>query len=214
MDPRKEASPLERKETRSITGGSLWKDDKATPFPILCPVGDGIHHLLSGCSATPSDEEHLLEPEDCSQEGGVLVLLPDNGRTETSHLKPADDPDIKEGCVRSNNQNRSNFWRKEISSDLWGEEAKANPDQESCNEIVEHLKNSSDSRSWFGFIHSNQAKSSTTPSKEERGDENEDSDGEEDDSTKKETNLVQETNNILLPLKRGWKCHLVKLVIL
>ena len=75
--PRKKCSFLERKKTDPNTGGSLREDDQSSPLFIDGPLGDGLHSLLPGVLAAPFDEDHLMEPEDSAQEGGVLVLIPD-----------------------------------------------------------------------------------------------------------------------------------------
>ena len=84
--------------------------------------------------------------------------------------------------MRSNNQDGSLGTRKDVSDDLRGEEAKADPYNESGNKVVEILKNSAESRSRFIFIHSKEAKSGRNPNEEERRDEDDDSEREESES--------------------------------
>ena len=71
--------------------------------------------------------------------------------------------------MRSNNQNWSFFSWKDFSDDLGGDEAKADPDNESGNKVVTILKSSAESRSWFIFIHSKKTNAGRTPNDEERG---------------------------------------------
>ena len=106
--------------------------------------------------------------------------------------------------MRSNNQDGGLGTRKDISNDLGGEEAKADPNNESGYKVVEILKNSAESRSRYIFIHSKEAKSGRKPNEEERRDEDDDSEGEESEAANEKTDLVTKTkNNLLLP-NRDW----------
>ena len=151
-----------------------------------------------------------MELDDGSNEGSVLVLFSGYGRNEAFLLKPANNPNIKEGSMRSRYNNWDVFQRKKVVSIYFRRnKAKTNPENESGKDVVKSLKNPSESRSWAGFIHSNETKFSKEPAEEYAGNEDDDSHREEGEATNNKENLVKECQFHFFLLKRGFETGVI-----